>query len=100
MSIDAKHLCWKNPRRSLGGILISNLIGSLKKLQQTLYQLKHDSKVHKKLWNKISTIERFNLNEKINYEYDKKNTQNYLETLMIHCSLGLDFQIKTLVASS
>ena len=80
--------------------LISKLIGSLKKLQQTLYQLKHDSKVHKKLRNKISTIERFNLNEKINYEYDKKNTQNYLETLMIHCSLGLDFQIKTLVASS
>ena len=56
----------------MGGNLISKLIGSLKKLQQTLYQLKHDSKVHKKLWNKISTIERFNLNEKINYEYDKK----------------------------
>ena len=38
--------------------------------------------------------------EKIKNEYDKKKNQNYLETLMIHCSLGLDFQIITLVASS
>ena len=41
----------KNPLRSLGGNLISKLIGSLKNCNKHyIYQLlKHDSKVHKKL---------------------------------------------------